>query len=125
MANVTAYVGIVDDDAAVRLALRRLLQIAGYEAATFESGAELLAECAERLPDCLILDVHLTGPSGFEVLSRLRAEGFDPPVVFISAAEDAGLELRAREAGGVRLLRKPFGSQALLEAIDAALVHST
>jgi two-component system response regulator FixJ len=121
VANVSAYVGIVDDDAAVRVALSRLLRLAGYEVATFESGSELLPTCARRLPDCVILDVHLPGVSGFDVHSRLRAKGWDPPAVFITAAEDAALADRVRELGGVRLLRKPFTNEALLEAVAAAL----
>jgi FixJ family two-component response regulator len=111
----------VDDDAAVRLALGRLLRIAGYEVGSFESGAELLESLAARPPDCLILDVHLPGLSGFEIQARLRSCGFDPPAVFITAAEDPGLADKVKEAGGVRLLRKPFSNEVLVEAVTAAL----
>ena len=111
----------MDDDAAVRLALGRLLRIAGYEVGSFESGAELLESLAAREPDCLVLDVHLPDLSGFELQSRLRACGFDPPAVFITAAEDPGLADKVKDAGGVRLLRKPFSNEVLLEAVTAAL----
>ena len=111
----------MDDDAAGRLALSRLLRLAGYDVGSFESGAELLESFSVHQPDCLILDVHLPGLSGFEVQSRLRACGFDPPTVFITAAEDAGLADKVKDAGGVRLLRKPFSNEVLLEAVTAAL----
>ena len=116
-----AHIAIVDDDDAVRVALGRLLRIAGHEVASFASGDELLAACEERVPDCLVLDVHLPGLSGFELLERLRANGFDPPAVFITASEDLSVADRVRESGGVRLLRKPFSSDALRDAIAAAL----
>ena len=123
MASDAPYVAIIDDDSEVRVALGRLLRIAGYAVATFESGAEFLPSVAARVPDCLVLDVHLPGLTGFEVQSRLRAQGFDPPTVFISASEDPGLPARVREVGGVRLLQKPFSNEALLAAVVAALAQ--
>jgi FixJ family two-component response regulator len=117
-------VGVVEDDAEVRVALGRLLRIAGYEVATFESGVELLAARGARMPDCLVVDVHLPGMSGFEMQARLRAEGFDPPTVFISGGEDPGLAERVREVGGVRLLHKPFSNAALIEAVVTALARA-
>jgi FixJ family two-component response regulator len=120
LANAAPYLAVVDDDASVRVALGRLLRIAGYDVTTFESGAELL-ELLDRVPACLLLDVHVPGLTGFEVQARLRAQGIDPPVVFITASDDVALAAKAREAGGVRLLRKPFSNDALLEAVAAAL----
>ena len=121
MSNAAPYLAVVDDDAAVRVALGRLLRIAGYDVVTFESGAELLELLDRRVPDCLLLDVHLPGLTGFEVQARLRARGIERPIVFITASDDAALAAKAREAGGVRLLRKPFANEALLEAVAAAL----
>jgi len=116
-----ARIALVDDDAAVRVALTRLLRIAGYEVESFASGDELLAACEARTPDCLLLDVHLPGLSGFELLQRVRDNGANPPAVFLTASEDASIADRVRQCGGVRLLRKPFSSDVLREAIGAAL----
>jgi FixJ family two-component response regulator len=121
VANAARYVAVVDDDASVRIALGRLLRLAGYDVSTFESGTELLELLERRVPECLLLDVHLPGLSGFDVQSRLRTQGIDPPVVFITASDDVALVASAREAGGVRLLRKPFSNDVLLEAVRAAL----
>jgi len=114
-------IAVVDDEVPVRTALGRLLRLADYEVATFGSGEEFLASIAARPPDCVILDVHMPGLSGFDVQSRLRAASIEVPVVFITASDDLALGQKAREAGGVTLLRKPFSNDALLEAVDAAL----
>ena len=114
-------IAVVDDEVPVRTALGRLLRLADYEVATFGSGEAFLASIAAQPPDCVILDVHMPGLSGFDVQSRLRAERIDIPVVFITASDDLTLDRTVLEAGGVRLLRKPFSNDALLEAVDAAL----
>ena len=59
----------------MRTALRRLLRLEGYEVAMFESGEEFLASLGVHVPDCAVLDVHMQGLSGFEVVARLRASG--------------------------------------------------
>jgi FixJ family two-component response regulator len=114
-------IAVVDDEAPVRTALGRLLRLADYEVATFGSGEEFLASLAARPPDCVILDVHMPGLSGFDVQSRLRIAHVDVPVVFITASDDLALGRAVSEAGGVRLLRKPFSNDELLDAVGAAL----
>ena len=101
--------------------LRRLLRLADYEVAAFGSGEEFLASLATRVPACVILDVHMSGLSGLEVQSRLHGAHIDVPAVFITASDDPGLGRTILEAGGVRLLRKPFSNDELLDAIGAAL----
>ena len=124
MANASPYVAVVDDDSSVRIALARLLRIAGYLVKTFESGVEFLETLEEDdLPRAVVLDVHLPGLSALDVQARLRAEGLELPIVFITAADDASLDARVREAGGGELLRKPFSNEVLLAAISAALLR--
>ncbi len=101
--------------------LGRLLRLADYQVAAFAGGEEFLASLAESRPDCVILDVHMPGLSGFDVQSRLRAAHIHVPVVFITASDDLALGRTAEEAGGVRLLRKPFSNDELLDAIGIAL----
>jgi FixJ family two-component response regulator len=114
-------VAVVDDEAAVRTALGRLLRLADYEVAAFASGDALFAWLATHVAACVILDVHMPGASGFDVHSRLRAAHVDLPAVFITASDDPALELTAREAGAAALLRKPFSNDSLLDAVDAAI----
>ena len=115
------YVAVVDDEASVRTALGRLLRLADYEVAAFASGEAFLASLATRRPDCAIVDIHMDGLSGLETKARLCDLHSDVPVVFITASDDVGLDRSVAEADGVALLRKPFTSDALVGAVDAAL----
>ena len=112
---------MVDDKVSVCTALGRLLRLADYEVAAFGSGEEFLASLTSRRPDCVILDVHMPGLSGFDVQLRLHAAHIHVPVVFITASDDHALGRTALEVGGVRLLRKPFSNDELLDAIGIAL----
>ena len=117
------YVAVVDDEASVRTALGRLLRLADYEVTAFASGDAFLASLAARLPACAVIDIHMDGLSGFETKAQLATVDCDVPVVFITASDDAALDRSVVEAGGVALLRKPFSSEALVEAVGAALRH--
>jgi FixJ family two-component response regulator len=114
-------VAIVDDESPVRVMLGRLLRLADYQVTDFASGEEFLASLDTQVPACAILDIHMPGLSGFDVQSRLRAGAIRIPVVFITASDDSALEGSACEAGAVRLLRKPFSNDELLDALGVAL----
>ena len=114
-------VALVDDEAPVRVALGRLLRLADYRVQAFASGDEFLASLASGVPDCVLLDVHMPGLTGLQVHARLRERGFVFPVVFITASDDADVARGAADAGGVRVLRKPFSNEHLLDAVQAAL----
>jgi len=114
-------IAVVDDEASVRTMLGRLLRLADYEVAAFGCGDDFIASLASRRPDCVILDVHMPGLSGFDVLSRMRAAQVDVPCVFITASDDLALDRRVLRSGGIALLRKPFSNDALLDAVDTAL----
>ncbi len=114
-------IALVDDDPSVRCAISRLLRSVGYEARDFDSAEDLLASgCAER-SSCLVVDIHLGGISGFELVERLHASGIEPGLLFISAESDPGSLQRARELGAIAYLTKPFEAETLLEAIAEAL----
>jgi len=121
LARLVRTIAIVDDEASVRGAIGRLLRLQGYAVTSFASGEELLASLATKLPSCLVLDIHLPGLSGFDVERRLREEQREIPIVFVTASDDPALIRTALDAGGARLLRKPFSSDALIESIEAAL----
>jgi FixJ family two-component response regulator len=115
------FVAIVDDESPVRTMLGRVLRLADYQVTHFGSGEEFLASLRTQVPACAILDIHMPGLSGFDVQSRLRAGDIRIPVVFITASDDSALEKSASDAGAVRLLRKPFSSDELLDAVGIAL----
>ena len=114
-------IALVEDEAPVRIALTRLLRLANYDVSAYASGEDFLTGLAESIPLCVVLDVHLPGLSGIEVQRRLRSDRVRVPVVFITASDDPALEREASEAGGLRMLRKPFSNDELLAAIAAAL----
>ena len=120
MKSAAICIAVVDDEPSVRTMLGRLLRLADYEVAAFGSGDDLIASLWTRHPDCIILDVHMPGLSGFDVQARLCAAHIDVPVVFITASDDIALDRAAFDAGGA-LLRKPFSNFALLDAVGAAL----
>ncbi len=114
-------VALVDDEAPVRVALGRLLRLANHTVLAFASGEEFLQSLAARVPDCVLLDIHMPGMTGLQVQARLRAAGHELPVVFITASDEADIARRALEAGGLLVLRKPFSNELLLDAVGVAL----
>jgi FixJ family two-component response regulator len=117
----TQKISIVDDDEAVREALKSLLKSVGFQADTFASAEEFLSSGQLPCTACLILDVRMPGMSGVELHDRLSASHRGLPVVFISAHADDDARARALENGAVGFLQKPFSDEALLGAIDAAV----
>ena len=121
MKSAAICIAVVDDEASVCTMLGRLLRLADYEVTSFGSGDDFISSLATRHPDCIILDVHMPGLTGFDVQSRMYAAGVAVPIVFITASDDLALDRKVQQAGGVRLLRKPFSNDELLDAVGAAL----
>jgi len=115
---------VVDDDVSILRALQRLLRSGNYAVQTFASAEAFLASEYRPIAHCLVLDVHLGGLSGIELQERLTASGGQTPVVFITAHDDAMTRERARRAGAIEYLRKPFDDGALLGAVSRALARS-
>ena len=115
-------IAIVDDEESVCRALARLLRSAEMETRVFASGEAFLAAAADFHPDCVVLDVHMPGLSGFEVMARLERRR---PVVIITGHDSPEAEARALAGGAAAYLRKPFNDGALLAAITAAIAHPT
>jgi FixJ family two-component response regulator len=112
-------VAVVDDDPSMRTALRRLLQAAGHTAQTFASAEAFLRRPGQDRPACLVLDVHLPGASGPELVRLLAIGGCSLPVVFITGHADRAAA-GAPPADAAAVLLKPFDGQALLDAVDRA-----
>jgi FixJ family two-component response regulator len=82
-------IAIVDDDESVRRAFARLLRAYSFQAESYGSGADFLSSLSTRVPDCLIVDVHMDDMTGFELLLRLSYRGLRIPAVVVTA-RDAG-----------------------------------
>jgi FixJ family two-component response regulator len=116
-----AKVYIVDDDPGVRKALCRLMRSAGIDCDAFASGAEFLSRFDRGEHGCVLLDYHMRGGDGPEVLGAMAQAGLSLPVIILSAHDDAEMRKRARRLGAAGFFRKPVDDQALLDAIAWAL----
>jgi FixJ family two-component response regulator len=114
---------IVDDDAAVRKSLERLVRSVGLRAETFASAPEFLQRDPADNPCCLVLDVRMPGVSGLALQETLSAAGRRLPIIFITGHGDIAMSVLAMKAGAVDFLAKPFHDQDLLEAIQEALAR--
>jgi FixJ family two-component response regulator len=110
-------VAVVDDDLSVRKALRRLLLSVGVQSVVHESGREFLASPALHEVDCLLLDVHMPGMSGLEVLAEVRVAATKLPVILMTGRYEVDFAERALDAGASAFLRKPFGETDLFAAL--------
>jgi DNA-binding NtrC family response regulator len=110
---------VVDDDFGVLHSIKRVLSSKGFEVVALQSSGGL----EEYLPDSdlLLMDIRLEGERGTEVMEKLRAKGFNIPVIFITAYADADAVVSASRLGAVDVLKKPFSSQELLQAVKNAL----
>ena len=114
-------VAVVDDDAAMRGSVGRLLRSAGYDAELLPSGEAMLDCVATSAAVCLVVDIHLGGMSGVELGRQLSARGVALPIIFMSGVADHATEEAAIEVGCVAFLHKPFPANLLMDAIEKAL----
>jgi signal transduction histidine kinase len=119
--STTGRILVVDDQAANVRVVSVLLARNGFEVIPAGSGAEALAAATAQKPDLILLDMMMPGMDGFELLAALRAQpGLrDVPAVFLTAAHDRDLLLRAFEAGAVDYVTKPFMPEELLARVGA------
>jgi two-component system, LuxR family, response regulator FixJ len=115
---------VVDDEAAVRLSLERLLGSMGFATVSYSTPSAFLLEAPRLVGGCVLLDVKMPGISGLEVQARLKAIGFVPPVIVITGQGDIQTAVLAMKAGAFDFLEKPYQEEILLSAIEAALAAS-
>jgi FixJ family two-component response regulator len=111
---------LVDDDSSMRVAIARLLRVAGLECQTYASAEDLLADEAAALAACVISDQRLPVMSGLELLTTLRARGW-PPVIMITAFNTPGQREEALRRGATAYLVKPFIGTELLDAVKLVI----
>jgi FixJ family two-component response regulator len=123
MTYASEIIHLVDDDEALRKALRRLLISHGYEVRSHASAQAFLQSLPLPLQGihCLLLDISMPGLDGLALQERLAAESVQVPIVFLTATGDIPKSVRAIKAGAVDFLTKPVTSEELLNAIHAAL----
>lgn len=120
-----ARVYLVDDNDGFRDSTAWLLETAGFEVAAFASGPEFVeAYGGDRHgaePECLVSDMRMPQMSGLQLQDELRRRGIVLPLVFVTAHGDVPLAVEAMRKGAANFLEKPFGEDALVDAIRTAL----
>lgn len=107
---------VVDDDAAVRKAISRLLRMAGYDVAVYGSAEQLLDQLpGQRGTGCILLDVVMPGLDGLAAKKRLKTIGSSMPIVFMTGSTEPF------EGDVTDFLRKPVSKEELLDAVERAL----
>lgn len=124
MPDSTPIVYIVDDDISIRESLEALIASAGWRPEVFVCAQDFLNHSRKRAPGCLILDVSLPDLNGLELQQRIAANQAELPIIFITGCGDIPMTVQAMKAGAVEFLTKPFDTDALLAAVDAAVTRS-
>lgn len=112
---------VVDDDAAIRLAMQALLDSVDLANAVFASGKDFLENVPSDRPGCLILDIRMPGLSGLEMQLELKRHGYSLPIIFITGHGDVPMAVAAMQNGALDFVQKPFRDQVLLDSISRAL----
>jgi two-component system response regulator MprA len=112
---------VVDDDRALREALRRTLSLAGYEVEQAQDGEQALERIAGSLPDAVVLDVGLPGMDGLEVCERLRRLGNRVPILMLTARDAVENRIDGLDAGADDYMVKPFDVGELKARLRALL----
>ncbi len=112
---------IVDDDHAVRDALRMLIKSVGLPVQVYASGDEFLGAWQAEMRGCVVADIRMPGMSGLEMQEALQERGCRLPVIFITGHGDVPMAVEAMKAGALDFVQKPFRDQDLLDRINEGL----
>ena len=121
--STTSTIHVVDDDPAIRDSLRMLLQASGFTVRVYDSANALLTVGPGGI-GCVLTDVRMPDIDGLALLRKLRDLGSRLPVIVMTGQGDIAIAVQAMKAGAVDFLEKPFGDDALFEAIGRALEQS-
>jgi FixJ family two-component response regulator len=116
-----SMISVIDDDAFVREAIDNLLSSEGYLVRTFASAEEFLQSPQLHGCACVVADVQMPGMSGVDLLTHMRAQGYNTPFIFITAFPEDSVRDRARRAGAIGFLAKPFAASDLIKHVEAAI----
>jgi RNA polymerase sigma factor (sigma-70 family) len=114
---------VVDDDDSFRAAVTRVVKSAGYEVKSYGSAGEFLLDPPSEGSGCILLDLHMPGPSGLDLQDALRRRSGALPVIFLTGQGNIPQSVRAMRQGAVDFLTKPVPRADLLAAIEEALAR--
>jgi FixJ family two-component response regulator len=112
---------VVDDDPAVRTTLSTVFARAGHDVTCFADGAALVAAARSGTPLCIILDVHIPGKSGLDILKQLNAQDYPVPIFMMSGQGDIAMAVDAIKHGALDFIEKPFRGSDVVTRVEAAI----
>ena len=115
------YILVVDDDQFANSLVQFVLSKEGYEVQTTDNPRGALQMIQKREPDLLIIDVMMPYITGFEFASRLRTEGYDVPIIFMTAQDGIESKLQGFNIGADDYICKPFNHQELVARVQAVM----
>jgi DNA-binding response OmpR family regulator len=115
------YILIVDDDRFANTLVQFVLNKEGYDVETTDNPRGALQMIQKREPDLLILDVTMPYLSGFDFSARLRAEGYEIPIIFMTALDSIEAKLKGFNIGADDYICKPYNHQELVARVQAVL----
>ncbi|MFH7593617.1 response regulator transcription factor [Streptomyces racemochromogenes] len=116
---------VVDDEPAVREALRRSLAFEGYDVRTAVDGIDALDQAASYAPELIVLDIQMPRMDGLTAARRLRASGSVTPILMLTARDTVGDRVTGLDAGADDYLVKPFELDELFARVRALLRRSS
>jgi FixJ family two-component response regulator len=117
-------IAIVDDDELARDGIAELVESLGYNASTFTSAEHYLQSAVVAQTTCLITDMQMPGLSGLELQETLQSQGYQIPLILVTAYPNENDRTRAINNGAVDFLSKPFDDRYLMECLtDAIKLH--
>jgi len=119
--NADRVVYVVDDDDAVRNAVRLLFSTADLDVETFPSAAAFLERADLERRCCVLLDIRMPGMTGTDLHDELRGRGVRAPVIFITGHGDIPMAVEAMRKGAYDFIEKPFDDEQLLQQVLCAL----
>jgi two-component system response regulator FixJ len=121
MSDETLEIAVVDDDPAVRDSLVTIFDLEGWRVRSYADGDGFLADVKRQKLDCLLLDVHMPGRSGLEVLDALGGHNYPAPIFIISGQGDIPMAVTAIKAGAHDFLEKPFDAEEVIARVREAV----
>lgn len=112
---------IVDDDPSICASLSFILQIAGFDVATYNGADQFLEQADELRPGCVLLDVKMPGRSGLELFCEIRRRKMLLPVIFLTGHGDIEMAVQALHDGAFDFLVKPAEPEKLIEKVKRAV----
>jgi len=112
-------IAIVDDDESVRRALSRLVRSLAYQTTDFPSGESFLVSLTNVIPCCALLDMHMPGLDGLQVLEEMRSRKLTVPTIIITANSQPNMRELCMKAGAAGYLQKPLDLDVVLSSIQS------